>query len=135
MGYEFDEFTAPDEVYEHFFTHTVQRGETALNEWEMMFEEYKTELRDLDDRKLDEIQKLESGLKRASGTVKMKLIKTLVNKMNCMERPVYYISNGGNNFIQIPSRSFFRENYDKIDLQFDYHVKFQVSSEEENNNN
>jgi hypothetical protein len=84
--------------------------------------------------KLDEIQKLESGLKRASGTVKMKLIKTLVNKMNCMERPVYYISNGGNNFIQIPSRSFFRENYDKIDLQFDYHVKFQVSSEEENNN-
>jgi transketolase len=42
MGYEFDEFTVPEEVYDHFFTHTVQRGETALNEWEMMFEEYKT---------------------------------------------------------------------------------------------
>jgi hypothetical protein len=85
--------------------------------------------------KSDEIDKLESGLKRASGTVKMKLIKAIVNKMNCMERPVYYISNGGSNFVQIPSRSFFRQNYDKLDLQFDYHVKFEVSNEEEENNN
>jgi hypothetical protein len=83
--------------------------------------------------KIDEIERLESGFKRASGSIKMKLIKTIVNKMNCLERPVYYLSNGGNNFIQIPSRSFFRKNYEDIDIQFDYHVKFQVSSEDENN--
>ncbi len=84
--------------------------------------------------KEDEIDRLEDGFKRSSGTVKMKLMKTLVEKMNCLERPIYYLSNNGNNFIQIPSRKFFRDNYDNIDIQFDYHVKFQVSSEEENNN-
>ena len=84
--------------------------------------------------KIDEIERLESGFKKASGSIKMKLIKTIVNKMNCLERPVYYLSNSGNNFIQVPSRSFFRKNYEDIDVQFDYHVKFQVSSEEENNN-
>jgi hypothetical protein len=83
--------------------------------------------------KMDEIEKLESGFKKSSGSIKMKLIKTIVNKMNCLERPVYYLSNSGNNFIQIPSRSFFRKNYEDIDVQFDYHVKFQVSSEDENN--
>jgi hypothetical protein len=84
--------------------------------------------------KSEEIKKLEDGYKKASGTVKMKIIKTIVEKMNCSERPLYYLSNGGNNFIQIPSREFFREFYDDIDLHFDYHVKFKVSSEEENNN-
>lgn len=84
--------------------------------------------------KEEEIERLEDGFKRSSGAVKMKLMKTLVEKMNCLERPIYYLSNSGNNFIQIPSRKFFRDNYDNIDIQFDYHVKFQVSSEEENNN-
>ncbi len=82
---------------------------------------------------LEDITKLETGLKRAEGKVKMKLMKTFVNKMGALERPVYYLSNKGENFIQIPDREFFRKNYDKIDIQFDYHVKFQVSSEEENN--
>jgi len=82
---------------------------------------------------LEDITKLESGLKRAEGKVKMKLMKTFVNKIGSLERPVYYLSNKGENFIQIPDREFFRKNYDKIDVQFDYHVKFQVSSEEENN--
>ncbi len=82
----------------------------------------------------EEIVKLEDGYKRATGDVKMKILKTLVEKMNCMERPIFYLSKGGNNFIQIPSRQFFRKNYENIDILFDYHVKFQVSSDEENNN-
>ena len=61
-------------------------------------------------------------------------MKTIVEKMNCLERSIYYVSNSGNNFIQVPGRNFFRENYDNIDILFDYHVKFMVSSEEENNN-
>ena len=85
--------------------------------------------------KLEEIERQEDGFKKSLGTVKMKLMKTLVNKMNWLERPIYYLSNSGNNFIQIPSREFFRQNYDNIEILFDYHVKFQVSSEEEENNN
>lgn len=41
MDYNYPEFTAPDEVYEDFFKNTIQRGETALNEWENLFDEYK----------------------------------------------------------------------------------------------
>ena len=83
--------------------------------------------------KSDEITKLESGLKRAEGTVKMKLVKAFVSKMGCLERPIYYLSSKGENFVQVPNREFFRKNYDRLDVQFDYHVKFQVSEDEENN--
>lgn len=83
--------------------------------------------------KPDEVQKLEDGFKKADGTVKMKLMKALVEKMGCLERPIFYLSNSGNNFIQMPSREFFRQNYDKIDLHFDYHVKFEIQEEEEMN--
>ncbi len=82
----------------------------------------------------EEIIKLEDGFKKSSGNVKMKLLKTLVEKMNCLERPIFYLSNSGNNFIQVPSRQFFREQYENLEILFDYHVKFQVSPEEENNN-
>ena len=83
--------------------------------------------------KPDEIQKLDDDYKRATGTVKMKLMKSLVEKIGCLERPIYYLSNSGNNFFQVPSREFFRKNYDNIDLQFDYHVNFQVQEEEDAN--
>ena len=33
----------------------------------------------------------------------------------------------------VPSRDFFRKYYDEINLKFDYHVNFEVSEEEENN--
>jgi hypothetical protein len=81
----------------------------------------------------ENIKKLDDGLKLASGTVKMKLFKTLVEKMGCLERPLYFLGNNGNVFHMIPSREFFRENYDDLDIKFDYHVKFDVSEEEENN--
>ena len=83
--------------------------------------------------KSDEISKLESGMKRATGTVKMKLIKTMVEKMDCLERTTYFISKSGDNFIQIPNRTFFRKNYEDLEVLFDYHVNFKVSSEEEDN--
>jgi hypothetical protein len=81
----------------------------------------------------ENIKKLDDGLKLATGTVKMKLFKTLVEKMGCLERPLYFLGNNGNVFHMIPSREFFRENYDDLDIKFDYHVKFDVSEEEENN--
>jgi len=83
--------------------------------------------------KADDITKLQNDMKLASGVVKMKLMKTLVEKLGCSEREIYYLSNSGNNFYKMPSREFFRKNYDKIDLQFDYHVKFEVEEDEELN--
>jgi hypothetical protein len=50
----------------------------------------------------------------------MKLFKTLVEKMGCLERPLYFLGNNGNVFHMIPSREFFRENYDDLDIKFKY---------------
>ncbi len=82
---------------------------------------------------VDDIKKLEDGWKLAGGTVKMKLFKTLVEKMGCLERPVYFLGQNGNIFNLVPSRDFFRKHYDDLSIKFDYHVNFTVSEEEENN--
>ena len=47
MGYTFEEFEAPEEAYADFFKNTVQRGETACNEWELLFEDYKKDYPEL----------------------------------------------------------------------------------------
>lgn len=81
----------------------------------------------------DDIVKLEDEFKIAKGTVKMKLFKTVVEKMNCLERPIYFANTKEEDFSMLPSREFFREFYDDLDILFDYHVNFQVSEEEEKN--
>ncbi len=81
----------------------------------------------------DDIKKINNGWKMASGTVKMKLFKNLVEKMDCLEKPVYYLGKNGDVFNLVPSRDFFRKNYDNLNMYFDYHVNFTVSEEEENN--
>jgi hypothetical protein len=72
----------------------------------------------------NEISKLENGFKKCDGSVKMKFMKTIVNKLGSLERDVFFVSKEGNSFYRIPSRSFFRDNYDVLDINFDYHVKF-----------
>jgi hypothetical protein len=81
----------------------------------------------------DDIQKLDDGFKLSSGTIKMKLLKTIIEKMGCLERPIYFLGNNGNIFNLVPSREFFRTHYDNINVKFDYHVNFKVSDEEDNN--
>ena len=81
----------------------------------------------------DDIQKLDDNWKLAKGTVKMKLFKTLVEKMGCLERPIYFLGKNGNDFNLVPSREFFRKNYDDLNIKFDYHVNFEVSQEEDKN--
>lgn len=73
----------------------------------------------------EDIVKEDDRFKTAGGTVKMKLFKVLVDKMGCLERPVYYLSNNGNQFTLIPERDFFRKNYDDLKLEFDYHINFE----------
>jgi hypothetical protein len=82
----------------------------------------------------EDIKKLEDDYKLASGTIKMKLFKVLVDKLGCSERPIYFLGNNGNNFNLVPSREFFRKFYDDLDIKFDYHVQFQVDEEVEENN-
>jgi hypothetical protein len=81
----------------------------------------------------DGITKLDDGFKLASGTIKMRLFKTLVEKMGCLERNTYYVNNNGTKFNMIPSREFFRNFYDDLNIKFDYHVKFEVNEDEEQN--
>lgn len=82
----------------------------------------------------EDIQKTENELKLANGTVKMKLFKTIVEKMGCLERNLYFLGNNGNVFNMVPSREFFRKYYDDLTLKFDYHVNFIVNEEDEENN-
>ena len=88
----------------------------------------------LTESNLNDIRKLADGYKLAGGTVKMKLMKTVVEKLSCMERPVYYLGNNGSTFHQVPPRQFFRDYYDDMRIKFDYHVKMVVDEEEEENN-
>ena len=82
----------------------------------------------------DDVKKLENGLKKADGTVKMKLFKTIVEKMGSLERTLYFFSNNGNNFNVVPARDFFRKYYNDIELNFDYHVKFHYNEDDEESN-
>jgi len=81
----------------------------------------------------DDIVMLDDNFKIANGTVKMKLFKTLVEKMGCLERPTFYVGNKADLFSMVPSREFFRKFYDDLDILFDYHVNFTVSEEEDQN--
>lgn len=81
-----------------------------------------------------DIKKLDDGFKLATGTIKMRLFKTMVDKMGCLERDTYYVNNNGTSFHMIPSREFFRDFYDDLNIKFDYHVKFELDEEEEDNN-
>jgi len=80
----------------------------------------------------EDIEKVDANYKKAGGTVKMKLFKVLVEKMGCLERPVYYLSNQGNQFTMIPSRDFFRQHYDDLIVKFDYHVNFEDINADDN---
>ena len=82
----------------------------------------------------EDIQKLDDEWKLSGGTIKMKLFKTLVEMMGCLERPVYFLGNNGNIFNMVPSREFFRKNYDDLNIKFDYHVNFNVNEEDEEMN-
>jgi hypothetical protein len=78
-----------------------------------------------------QITKQEDGLKTTDGDIKMRLMKIIVNKLGCLERPLYLFSSKGNNMDFIPSRDLFRKFYDDFELSFDYHVKMVIDTEDE----
>lgn len=81
-----------------------------------------------------QIQKQEDGLKKVEGDIKMRMMKVIVQKMGCLERPLYFFSNKGNSMDFIPSRDLFRNSYDDFEILFDYHVKMMIDSEDEDSN-
>jgi hypothetical protein len=80
-----------------------------------------------------DIERLDDGMKLAGGVIKMKLFKTIVEKMGCLERPLYYVNSNGSVLDMVPSREFFRKYYDDLKIKFDYHVNFTVNENEDNN--
>jgi len=82
----------------------------------------------------NQIKKNDDGFKSVDGDIKMRLMKIIVEKLGCLERPLYLFSNKGNSMDFIPSRDLFRKSYDDFELMFDYHVKMVVDSNDEEAN-
>lgn len=118
-------FFNPDEVYNEWMETKVFILNSRILEHFLTSSLVKNNLKD--------IKKLKSGYKMALSNLKMKLVKTLVEKIGCTEKTTYYLSNNGDKFTQVPSRQFFRDNFKDIKVKFDYHVKLIVDDLEDNN--
>lgn len=84
---------------------------------------------------MQDIEILEDGYKRAKGRVKMKIVKTIVEKLGCKERNIFYLGYGGNVFTMVPTRKFWREGYDHLDVKFNYHVEVNKEIDKEERKN
>ena len=63
----------------------------------------------------------------------MKIVKTIVQKLGCRDRNMFFLGNNGNVFTLVPTVKFFREGYDAFEVKFDYHVELMVKKEERKN--
>ena len=68
-----------------------------------------------------EVERTEDKYVIANDKVKMRLLRVLVNLMNVEDIDVFYC--GKSDFHHIPSRQWFRDNYDRLHLEYDYHQK------------
>ena len=114
--------------------------EKAFNEWmevkililnSKILEHILTE--SLTKNSIGDIKKLDDGLKSAEGRVKMKLIKTIVQKLGCKDRNIFYLGNNGNIMNLIPTIAFWKEGYEHLKVRFDYHVELTIKKEERKN--
>ena len=81
-----------------------------------------------------DIKKLDNGFKITKGILKRKLIKTIVEKLGCIERRLYYFGSNGNQLNILPERQYFRDNITNFQILFDYHVKLVVDNIDDSNN-
>lgn len=82
----------------------------------------------------DQIEKRDDNLKLVDGDIKMRLMKIIVEKLGCFERPLFLFSNKGNTMDFVPNRDLFRKTYDEFEVLFDYHVKMVVNTDDEDAN-
>jgi hypothetical protein len=118
-------FADPDKVFNEWMEEKV----LVLNS--RILEHLLTE--SLTKRAVGDIERLNDGMKLAKGRVKMKLVKTIVTKLGCRNRNMFYLGNNGNIFTMVPTVKFFREGYEYFDVKFDYHVELTVKKEERKN--
>jgi hypothetical protein len=118
-------FANPEKVYEEWMEEKV----LVLNS--RILEHILTEA--LTKNSMNDIEKGEDGYKLAKGKVKMKIVKTIVQKLGCRDRNMFFLGNGGNIFTMVPTIKFFREGYDNFEVKFDYHVELMVKKEERKN--
>jgi hypothetical protein len=118
-------FADPDKVFNEWMEEKV----LVLNS--RILEHLLTE--SLTKRAVGDIERLNDGMKLAKGRVKMKLVKTIVTKLGCRNRNMFYLGNNGNIFTMVPTVKFFREGYEHLDVKFDYHVELTVKKEERKN--
>ena len=67
----------------------------------------------------DDVEESEDGFLIAQDKVKMRLLRVMVNLMGVEEMDVYYC--GKTDFYHIPSRQWFRDNYERFNVSYDYH--------------
>ena len=67
----------------------------------------------------DEVEESDDGFLVAHDKVKMRLLRVMVNLMGVEEMDVYYC--GKVDFYHIPSRQWFRDNYERFNVLYDYH--------------
>lgn len=116
----------PDDVYDTWMKYKVQHINAGI--FEHLFTESIMKYSRQDVSRVDKVWK------KADGNMKMKLIKTFVEKIGSLERDMYHLGTAGNVMTKIPKRQWFRDNYDNFDVHFDYHVKMVIDEEDENKN-
>lgn len=67
----------------------------------------------------------------ATDDMKERLMKVILDLLNVEERELNYFHSG--KYYKIPARSYFRSNFDKFRIKFDYHVELTPSEDEEKN--
>lgn len=67
----------------------------------------------------------------ASGDMKERLMKVILDLLNVEERELNYFHS--DKYYKIPSRSYFRSNFEDFRIKFDYHVELTPSENEEQN--
>jgi len=69
----------------------------------------------------------------ADGRIKMRLMRLLVEQLGATERNVYYLNNNGNEFYRVPSKEWFRDNYDNFSVKYDLHTELVPSADDDKN--
>lgn len=81
----------------------------------------------------EKLEKSDDGMIISHGKLKERLMKLILDIMKVSEKYLYYISNNGNKFYVLPSRNFFREKFDELEIHYDHHVELVPSDDEDDN--
>jgi hypothetical protein len=69
----------------------------------------------------EEIKRTNDNFILAKNKVKIRLLKLIVELLGIENSHIYYC--GKNDYYHIPSKKWFRENYDRLRVEYDYHQK------------